>query len=564
MVALAAVALPLAPAEPGANAVAPRCPDVRHVDLVGLACLDESGLYATFGPDGTFAGYTHGVDHAGDRGSDVEASASSIAPACVISPTASVYYTKIFYVRPTDVANSYSTKKSTIVSTVSSANGWLHDAAVATGGAADVKVECETGGAVRVFNQVLSTTRAATTFATISTDLKNAGYTEINAKHWVFVDGGASNICSCGVGNLYDDDSLSASNANNGISGTIPEFAVNFDMASHTIAIHELSHNMGAVQHSAPHSTWLPPSDDGNAWHCNDGLDIMCYNDGGHNTGGRCSSTNWDCAGVCTTEVYDCGKDDYFHRAPLSGNYLATHWNLGNPLNRFLNFDPCAGRPVVLFQNSGLSGACATFDADEDDLTGVTFTNGANANDGASGAVVFSGRILTLYKDVSYAGASLDVVGSVSLFPSGWNDAASSLRVRDVGAACAPDAWVTVYQHASSGGGCRAWNNGLLDSRTATATRVDEPNLANHLYNNAVNVDNSISSLRVRYPFKITLYAVQNVAGASTSYTEGTYDSIGSWNDVASSATIQCVFADVPLSVCDQIGDAWARATGRP
>jgi hypothetical protein len=82
--------------------------------------------------------------------------------------------------------------------------------------------------------------------------------------------------------------------------------------------LHELTHNMGGVQSTAPHHT--------DYGHCWDEHDVMCYDDG----------SGIAMANVCPTvsgaiaEVYDCGNDDYFSPVPAAGNYLATHWNVYN------------------------------------------------------------------------------------------------------------------------------------------------------------------------------------------------------------------------------------------
>src|SRR4051794_26299778 len=44
--------------------------------------------------------------------------------------------------------------------------------------------------------------------------------------------------------------------------------------------LHEMGHNIGAVQWSAPHSTHTPGSSDYTYSHCWDGTDVMCYQDG--------------------------------------------------------------------------------------------------------------------------------------------------------------------------------------------------------------------------------------------------------------------------------------------
>lgn len=83
--------------------------------------------------------------------------------------------------------------------------------------------------------------------------------------------------------------------------------------------LHEMSHNMGAVQESAPHSSGYG--------HCWDGFDVMCYYPDGPNP--RHVMT-YECPAIpgVMNQGYDCGNDDYFNVAPAAGSYLATHWNL--------------------------------------------------------------------------------------------------------------------------------------------------------------------------------------------------------------------------------------------
>lgn len=97
--------------------------------------------------------------------------------------------------------------------------------------------------------------------------------------------------------------------------------------------LHELFHAMGAVQHSAPHSS--------GKHHCTDGpIDLMC-------TGPAPGCGDPQCMpmqGICTGLDFkiDCGHDDYFDPFPATGSYLATHWNVGSPWNPYLRRAPTA------------------------------------------------------------------------------------------------------------------------------------------------------------------------------------------------------------------------------
>jgi hypothetical protein len=103
--------------------------------------------------------------------------------------------------------------------------------------------------------------------------------------------------------------------------GTLPAGAY----ADPTTMLHEITHNLGGVQGSAPNSTGRIGGVA--AGHCVDEQDIMCYADGGPNNVMRlvCPSLTGS-----VTETYDCGGDDYFNATPAVGSWLAAHWNLYN------------------------------------------------------------------------------------------------------------------------------------------------------------------------------------------------------------------------------------------
>ena len=90
--------------------------------------------------------------------------------------------------------------------------------------------------------------------------------------------------------------------------------------------LHEITHNLGAVQWSAPHSTQPAGSSFGGYGHCWQGYDVMCYTE----DAGASHPMRYDCprVGGAIPQVYDCGRDDYFNPAPPAGSYLATHWNV--------------------------------------------------------------------------------------------------------------------------------------------------------------------------------------------------------------------------------------------
>lgn len=126
-----------------------------------------------------------------------------------------------------------------------------------------------------------------------------------------------------GTGEMYADDRPEAANSANtgGLDAVVwGDGSSSFSKRGNrqTTALHEISHNLGAVQESAPHSS--------GASHCTDGYDVLCYPDRGSKASGyTATSCAWKGSGI---KPYDCGADDYFNPAPGPGSYLATHWNV--------------------------------------------------------------------------------------------------------------------------------------------------------------------------------------------------------------------------------------------
>lgn len=148
-------------------------------------------------------------------------------------------------------------------------------------------------------------------FQSMISELKARGYTDKSRKYLVFAD----SADLCGFAQMYRD----TRKVNNYNDGRYPMFARvdspcwAYREGWHSVAAHEVMHNLGAVQPEAPHAN--PPG-----VHCTDERDTMCYEDG---SGARMQS-------VCPPsheQLFDCRDNDYFHTRPPAGSYLSQHWN---------------------------------------------------------------------------------------------------------------------------------------------------------------------------------------------------------------------------------------------
>jgi len=189
---------------------------------------------------------------------------------------------------------------------------------------ADYRVRCNSARTIEIRPLKGTTTAARDDWSVIQQDLKRAGFNSRQGKYLVWYDDPAP-AGMCGIGNIWNSDRKSTDNPHN--AG--PSYALVYGNAGTKtcwearIGMHENAHNMGAVQYRAPRSS-------GDRWHCNDGLDVMCYPDGGDRS--RYS------AGRCALRVFDCGKDSYFDTLTEAGEWLRSHWNIGWSGNRYLDF----------------------------------------------------------------------------------------------------------------------------------------------------------------------------------------------------------------------------------
>ncbi len=264
------------------------------------------------------------------------------------------YHAQLVYARPSDGKDRYQEISKTLKKWIANANGIVNNEAKKFGVIADIKIACKDKD-ITVLNVILPksarkyNTGDGKTTAVLESDLQELGYGDSMTKYIVYYDGSADG-CEGGKSECEaqatpqkgPDDRLSADNIYNigpsyavlydgGISKIPQKYHTEVDMLAPIIMLHEYTHTMGAVQLNSPNSA--------GEYHCKDeppldkqGSDVMCKSDNPNTVfGDACQDKGFEMH-------FDCNNDDYFNPKPDSGSYLATHWNLGSNLNRYIKF----------------------------------------------------------------------------------------------------------------------------------------------------------------------------------------------------------------------------------
>ena len=215
---------------------------------------------------------------------------------------------------------------------VATASSTIMDySAAKTGGSIKVRWVRESDCKISVKEIVAAQNANLSTFAGAQKAMEDAGRSSGDRKYMVFLNSNhtswnaAASTGACGYGTIYRGIMFSDGPAQNNINNTRTGYGFiwygnNRSCWIAPIALHELVHNLGAIQDTAPNST--------GAGHCTDGYDLMCYNDGGPKGN---LYRNTACSSVGNMYVMDCGNNDYFHSNPAGRNtYLSTRWNVAN------------------------------------------------------------------------------------------------------------------------------------------------------------------------------------------------------------------------------------------
>jgi hypothetical protein len=327
---LALVATAMASAPQTASQPTLDC-EAKPMPALGLACLRPDGFFDVVLADGTRL-RTHGPDPI-PAGGDVGFASDQEQRELVCADRDRLH---VLYGHPSGAPDRSAQVIEDLRAAVRRMNAVLNADSLESGGpTADYRVACDDGGQIRVDTFVGPAQGSAAytaEYAGIVDAARAAGHRNEATDYLIFFD---SDSTVCGVGNLASDDSPGASNRNMADIG----YGIAYEPCWFgRTPMHENGHNQGAVQDLAP--MWDASG------HCIEGRDVMCY----PGEPGVTGTATFGLVLQCSDRIhFDCGFDTYFDAAPEPGEWLATHWNIGSPVNRYLAFNhtaPVAAPPA--------------------------------------------------------------------------------------------------------------------------------------------------------------------------------------------------------------------------
>ncbi len=257
------------------------------------------------------------VEAADDLGAPGVLDEAAVATVPCDGDGTSGYRVQAMYVVEVGKPNRYADLLPSLRTWAAGAGTVVNRSAALTGGVRDVRFvhEAGTGACSPVVLNVTVPAGSLADFGKTIGAVQAQGYTSPARKYLMWAD---ANVL-CGIANKYTDDQPGQGNANNGYYPQYARVDAGCWGGTYSVEAHELVHNLGGVQRTAPHASV--------AGHCKDESDRMCYVDG---------------AGVVMTQVcppenealLDCGGDDYFSTYPSAGSYLDGRWNSAD--SRFL------------------------------------------------------------------------------------------------------------------------------------------------------------------------------------------------------------------------------------
>ncbi len=217
---------------------------------------------------------------------------------------------QVLYVRASDRTDRYGQYLASFKQWVADMDTIYYQSAIRSGGAALRLRFVHDGNCDPVIPSVTISPTGDDNFGNTITELEALGYDRFDRKYLLLTD---ANVF-CGIGDLWIDDRFGQDNYNN----TGPSYArVDAGCWAASVMAHEVMHNLGAVQVSAPNTSGY--------YHCVDEYDVMCYQDS------ATATMVYLCTPASVNENrLDCHHDDYYSTNPTPGSYLTTHWNTAN------------------------------------------------------------------------------------------------------------------------------------------------------------------------------------------------------------------------------------------